>query len=367
MEKWSRTDGRFRVAIEPRSGGRPGLRVRSGFGRRAQVEKAARTEAEAVELAEAIWSHYLAGRITEPDVPPDTWGELVDRFVVRESLAPATRRTYKRALSLTRPTLGDRALSVLSRQDVATYVDGLTTCNTESRRSYLRTIRACVRWGLEKGWLRADVTEGVDVAGPRAPVRPWLDASLWPAFLEQGCVTRAARIRFGFVLETGLRLGELLAARWTWLHTTVGTPSIRVAPSEDFTPKWGQSRAVPLTRRAQALLDEARELWPGKTLIFQDDKRPLRDPKWARDVARACVRAGLPEVDLHGLRRSCGARWLQSGFPLHEVARLLGHQDVTTTMRWYGGIADSTLAARMATLDALDAAAGNVVALRRTP
>ena len=94
MEKWSRTDGRFRVAIEPRSGGRPGLRVRSGFGRRAQVEKAARTEAEAVELAEAIWSHYLAGRITEPDVPPDTWGELVDRFVVRESLAPATRRTY---------------------------------------------------------------------------------------------------------------------------------------------------------------------------------------------------------------------------------------------------------------------------------
>lgn len=33
-------------------------------------------------------------------------------------------------------------------------------------------------------------------------------------------------------------------------------------------------------------------------------------------------------------------------------------------MRWYGGVADSTLAARMATLDVVDG--GNVVPLRRT-
>ena len=361
---WDRRDGTFAVTIEERLD-RPGYRIRFGFGRSCRVSKAAPNIQVATEAAELIWAQYAEGRLTAPDRPPETWSELVERFGERAELRPATRRSYERALRLTEAHFGAKPLQRLTQNDVKAWLATLT-CGTESKRSYLRTVRACVRWAQRQNWLLADITHQLSIDGPRSAVRPWLGRELWPAFLA-GCGTDASRVRFGFVLETGLRLAELLAARWEWLHTTIGVPAIRIAPcsTSGFVPKWGQARAVPLTDAAQRYLEEAKALWPGRTLIFQDDGRPLRDPKWARDVARACERAELPAVDLHGLRRSAGARWLQAGIPLHEVSRLLGHQDVTTTMRWYGGIADATLATRIGMLNSEANATPHVPSKRR--
>lgn len=61
-------------------------------------------------------------------------------------------------------------------------------------------------------------------------------------------------------------------------------------------------------------------------------------------ACRAVVALG---VDFHGLRRSCGARWIECGMPLLHVSRLLGHADVSTTAKHYAGIADGTLAAEI--------------------
>lgn len=362
---WERRDGTFAITIDERAD-RPGYVLRAGFGRGARTSRSARDYKTIVEAAEILWKEYAEGRLTAPDRPPDTWSELAQRFYERPELRPATRRTYGSVLVLSEDHFGSVPLERLTQADVKRWMASLT-CGLEAQRSYLRTVRACVRWAMAQGWLRADVTHQLSIDGPRSAVRPWLGRELWPAFLA-GCGTDASRVRFGFVLETGLRLAELLAARWEWLHTTIGVPAIRIAPCSvsGFVPKWGQARAVPLTQAAQRYLEEAKRIWPGRTLIFQDDARPLRDPKWARDVARACARAELPATDLHGLRRSCGARWLQAGFPLHEVSRLLGHQDVTTTMRWYGGVADSTLAARIGTLDS-EANATPEVARKRRP
>ena len=86
------------------------------------------------------------------------------------------------------------------------------------------------------------------------------------------------------------------------------------------------------------------------------------------ETVEACKKAKVRQVDFHGLRRSCGARWLEAGVALFYVSRLLGHADVSTTAKHYAGLADSTLAAEIDKVNLANLAAaddkGKVVSLR---
>ena len=106
---------------------------------------------------------------------------------------------------------------------------------------------------------------------------------------------------------------------------------------------------IPLTERAVAVLDEARDRWGGEGYIFF--KEMTAWPNMTRETHKACHKAGVNDVDFHGLRRSAGARWLANGIAIQDVSALLGHRDISTTLKHYAGIADSHLATCMDLLD----------------
>lgn len=122
------------------------------------------------------------------------------------------------------------------------------------------------------------------------------------------------RIGAGFIVETGLRVGEAVRMRWSWIRWAVGRPMLEVPPEQDgWRPKGRRGRSIPLSEEA----------------------RPVR------------IYTGV-----HGLRRTAGARWLARGVAAHVVQRWLGHADLRTTMAHYGGLADATSAEAMARVDA---------------
>ena len=363
---WKQSDGTFTVAVYDRGGGRNGFLVRARFAANPGTSESHANKEDAVKAAEIVWAEYASGKLDQPEGPPETWQQAVDVFLAREGKTDKTKASYTRSLRLFGDHIGkDRRVGSLTKRDVESWLHGMT-CKPVSKQTYLRTLRAAVRWAVRAGWLKLDVTSGVTVGGKIVQqVRPWLDYSEWDAFLAT--LDKYQRVRFGFVLETGLRREEVLQARHDWIHSVIGRPAIRIAPDSKtgFVPKWGQSRAVALSAKAQEYLAEAKVLWPGNKFIFQDDNRPLRDPCWARDIGRACERAKVTKTDLHGLRRSAGARWIHDGMQLHIISRLLGHRDISTTMRWYGGIADGTIAAAMSAIDAVTADRDNVVSIKR--
>ncbi len=110
-------------------------------------------------------------------------------------------------------------------------------------------------------------------------------------------------------------------------------------------------------------LELARQRWGSSGFVFSD--RGLRSANFARENRLACDRAELTHVDFQGLRRTAGARWLELGIALHDVSRLLGHRDITTTMRWYAGISDAHLARCIEVVDAANEPAqeGKIVTL----
>ena len=46
-------------------------------------------------------------------------------------------------------------------------------------------------------------------------------------------------------------------------------------------------------------------------------------------------RAGIPDANLHTLRKTTGARLIQKGVDIYKVSKFLGHSSVTVTEKHY--------------------------------
>lgn len=135
-------------------------------------------------------------------------------------------------------------------------------------------------------------------------------------------------------VRTGLRLGELLALRWSDVDLQAGRLVVRRAVSRGLvgTPKNGKSREVPLSEQAALAL---RQHPRHGELVFCDQALMMFTrgaTKWP--LRRALSRAGLRQMGWHTLRHSFASQLVMRGAPLKGVQELLGHSTIEMTMRY---------------------------------
>jgi integrase len=135
------------------------------------------------------------------------------------------------------------------------------------------------------------------------------------------------------VLDTGLRIGEALALEWRDVHLTPngsqwGYIQVRVGKSSNA------RRAVPLTRRAHAMLAQRRAA--SETLfVFADNRNVLHVS--SLDHLHAKTRNTLkfsPEFVLHSLRHTYLTRLGLAGVEAFTIMKLAGHSSVTVSQRY---------------------------------
>lgn len=279
------TDGRFtvRVWLDTTAAGTPRYRIRFWYRGHPASSQTAPDAPRAVAAADAIWTAYARGDLAAPALPPGSIGEAAERWVERSELADATVISYAKVMTLLLRHIGeDRPLTALTGPAIARWlgrVEGET-----SRNSYLRTVRAWVRWLVSEGHMPEDVTAGLRYAKVRQVLRPWLRHGEWPAFLA--ACSPMHRIRAEWVLHTGMRATEVAEAQWSWIHGSVGRKAVTI-PAH----KSARARAVPLDARAVALLDEAAATW-GRDEPLLGSHRLTALTNLRRDTVLACERAG---------------------------------------------------------------------------
>lgn len=135
---------------------------------------------------------------------------------------------------------------------------------------------------------------------------------------------------------TGLRLGELEAARWSWVSADLKTVTVR--HSEGFQTKTGSERAVPLAGPALETVQRLRverealgehldgPLLPGPKGSGIHAKRTSRRFKFFVRKAKLS-----DDLHFHSLRHSCGSMLALSGVPDVVIAEVLGHASTQTT------------------------------------
>jgi integrase len=139
------------------------------------------------------------------------------------------------------------------------------------------------------------------------------------------------------LLLTGMRISELLSARWESVDLELRTLHVP-------TSKTGRARYVPLAVAAVDVI-AALPRPTGLVHLFPNPRSPgrhLTTIKHAWQTARKA--AGLPDLLIHDLRHSAASFMVNSGVDLFAVGKVLGHASIQSTQR-YSHLANSTLLA----------------------
>ena len=111
----------------------------------------------------------------------------------------------------------------------------------------------------------------------------------------------------------------------------------------------GRARHIPLSETVVQLLGQVPRYEHCPFVVPNPKTRlPFVSIFGAWDTARRA--AGMPELRIHDLRHSAASNLINAGRGIYEVARILGHAQVSTTQR-YAHLNQQTL------LDAVDSAA----------
>ena len=281
---------------------------------------------------------------------------------VRPSLRPESRRRYEDACRLhITPSLGKVPLAKLKPERVqALYsqllAKGLSGTSVQLIHGVLhRALRQAVRWKK----VQTNVCDKDSVDAPRrtTPEMHALSPEEARRLLDAAQGHRLEAF-FTLAITSGLRLGELQALRWADLdldgarlrvqRTLAGMVDGHPVFAEPKTPKSRRevhlsALAVASLRRHRVAQAEARlrsPFWENLDLVFTTDTgRPLDGNNVrARDFAPLLEKAGLPPMRIHDLRHTAATLLMAEGVPVKVASEMLGHADVTTTLRIYSHV-----------------------------
>lgn len=251
---------------------------------------------------------------------------------------------------------GDQPLKAVTEDDLEVFIDDLRADGlaTHTVNHYLQEVKAAFRWAAEKSYLDKDPISGRSTKlkrrrGNRRTRRLVGDE-------EHRLIAAASPHLQRLIiaaLECGARHGELLALEWRDIDFARGEITFRAAITKDK-----ENRHVPISDRLRAVLamvprnDPAGDPFGDHDFVFGNEigektrsvqkawqgtvvRMQGHTPKWhprtkrLQPESQAVYRSA--DLKFHDLRHEAGSRWLEAGMPLHLVAALLGHSNISTT------------------------------------
>lgn len=159
--------------------------------------------------------------------------------------------------------------------------------------------------------------------------------------------------QYRFILQTGLRTGELVALKWEDIDFPNKTLKIRRSMEYRYSvgewrigePKSKSGyRTIPLTEEAIGILKRQKEKnrkikiipmeWSAFVFLCRKGT-PIKNSTYDAALFKICDKAQIPRFSMHVLRHTFATRCIEGGMKPKTLQIILGHSNIGITMNLY--------------------------------
>lgn len=173
--------------------------------------------------------------------------------------------------------------------------------------------------------------------------------------------------QYAFILQTGLRVGEMTALQWGDIDFVKRVVSIR-RTADYRTGKWefrstktkSSRRDIPLTKEAACILREQKKKIMSLKVIpmeYRDfvflsmNGNPIKNSTYHKDLDKVCKKLEIERFSIHTLRHTFATRCIEAGMKPKTLQMILGHADIGMTMNLYVHSTDEEKAKEMESIE----------------
>jgi integrase len=300
-----------------------GQRYRSCIG---PVSKTIAKEIMAKKRAEAVEGRY--------ELPSKKPSPRLDEFAkeyfayYQSNRRPQSVQRHKTAYRALQHTFGHQRLADISPLDIERYKRqrqrvGVSGVTINRELAFLKNVFSkAIEWG-----------KATD--NPVKKVRLYREDNARTRFLSEeeeasllACCSPQLKPLVVSALHTGFRASELIFLTWQDIDFRRGVVTVQAGYAKN-----GESRSVPMNQVLTAIMKAVKlQGAEGERVFCSRQGTPYRSFRTAFE--RAVRKAGIQDFTFHDLRHTFASRLVMLGVDLPTVKELLGHKDITMTMRY---------------------------------
>lgn len=294
------------------------------------VTKTFKTKHDAEVWARSVESEQDRGVfVNRSEADRVTVAELIDRYIQEVTPQKRSARNDRQRLLFLKRSFGNFLASQLQSKHIAAYRDkrlaegrqGATVVKELGSLRHLLDV-AIKDWGVPLASNAATLVRKPKQA--RGRDRRLVEGE------EERILAACRRSKSSLVaplvilaLETGMRLGELLALDWRHIDLKRQTAFLPMT-------KNGETRLVPLSTRAVETLRLVPRNIQSTRVFWAWSRADSVENTWRRVV----VRAGIRDLRFHDLRHEATSRLFEKGLNVVEVSTVTGHKTLQMLKRY---------------------------------